>query len=324
MNSFTNTILTLLLGWLRALLNAARDFVSSDSSTAFFNFFQNNWRVLFIILCIIGISLDIIVYIVRWRPQPLWRKRKAKPVRELSPAQDSNDYTDYYDTDSPAIPTGEYAPVPDTVNEDFAALPTTQYQIQSKESALAQSTQSVTLPYTTPYFAPESSAYQEEIPQLYTDEAAQEPPFGARQQRYAFGMAPSFGSAQSEPAYNFQQDSSPPFAPPQYTQEIPPAVNFAPAQSVAEVFDEPIAQQPQEYQQSSPYFRPFSDRSDDTSFSTPTRSRGFGAVARRAKTLLNADEVRESLSYRDLHPTVDVSKAFHSPVYPEKKSDEDA
>ena len=50
---------------------------------------------------------------------------------------------------------------------DYAAEPTMQYQIQSKQP---MQTAPVTIPYTTPYFAPEANAYQEEIPQLYTDD----------------------------------------------------------------------------------------------------------------------------------------------------------
>ena len=87
MNSFTNTVLTLMLGWLRTLLNAARDFISSDSSTAFFDFFRNNWRILFLVLCIGGFALDILVYLIRWRPSPIWSRRRARIIRPAAPQE---------------------------------------------------------------------------------------------------------------------------------------------------------------------------------------------------------------------------------------------
>ncbi|MBN1776744.1 MAG: hypothetical protein JW811_01355 [Clostridiales bacterium] len=320
MNSFTNTILTLLLGWLRTLLNAARDFVSSDSSTVFFNFFRDNWRVLFLVLCIVGFALDIIVYLVRWRPRPLWRRRRARRVRVLPHPQEEYDLSEF-NADTPAIPTGDYAPVPGYSGDDYAAKPTAQYQMQSRQGGQPPSTPPVTLPYTTPRFAPEASAWQEEIPELYTDEPAQPAAsVGDRPQRFAFGMAPSFGSAQSEPAYNYQRDSAPSFTPPQYSQEYPPTEpNTLPPEQMT---GETAAMQPQAFEQPGPYFRPFSDRGEATF--APPKARGLGAVAKKARTLLNADEADGSLSYKDLQPTVDVSKAFHAPVYPEKKPEEDA
>ena len=168
MNSFTNTILTLLLGWLRTLLNAARDFISSDSSTAFFAFFRENWKTLFVALCIVGFALDIIVYLVRWRPRPVWSKRQLRRRRKASYQEETYDFASY-NADTPAIPTDDYEPVPDAPYGEYATEPTVQYQIQSRQGG-QQTTAPVTIPYTTPYFAPEANAYQEEIPQLYTDE----------------------------------------------------------------------------------------------------------------------------------------------------------
>ncbi len=324
MNSFTNTILTLLLGWLRTLLNAARDFISSDSSTAFFTFFRENWKTLFVALCIVGFALDIIVYLVRWRPRPMWSKRRLRRRRKASYQEETYDFASY-NADTPAIPTDDYEPVPDAPYDEYASEPTVQYQIQSRQGGQPANTAPVTIPYTTPYFAPEANAYQEEIPQLYTDEPVpgQPPqPAGGRQQRFAFGMAPSFGSAQSEPAYHYPRDNAPTFAPPQYAGEPEPAETYQQLQPPVQPADEFSPAQPPGYVQPSPYFRPFSDRGE-ADFSPP-RTRGFGTVARRARNLLNAEEASESLSYKDFQPTVDVSKAFHSPVYPEKKHEGDA
>lgn len=332
MNSFTNTILTLLLGWLRTLLNAIRDFVSSDSSTAFFDFFRQNWRALFLVLCIVGFSLDIVVYLARWRPRMLSRRRRRRRAPEHAPLPEAYDGGDYgpdygtedeiaYAADSPAIPTREYAPAFDDPENGYGAAPTAQYQIQSRQNTQTQNVPPATLPYTTPYFAPEANAYRESAPALYTDSPAPDAPYTADQpQRFAFGMAPSFGSAQSEPpAYHYQRDAAPSFAPPQYAQDYGPADSFAPPGGKP-AGGEPM--EPQAYDSPSPYFRPFSDRGEPR-FS-PQRTRGLGAVAKKARTLFNADEAYDSMSYQDLQPTVDVSKAFHSPVYPEKKNEGDA
>ncbi len=319
MNSFTDTVLTLLLGWLRTLLNAARDFVSSDSSTSFFAFFQEHWKLLFLVLCLVGFALDIIVYLVRWRPRPVWSKRRKRARHQPVPLNESYDGGPF---DPDEYPTGEYVRGTETTYGDYAAEPTMQYQIQSKQP---MQTAPVTIPYTTPYFAPEANAYQEEIPQLYTDDPTLDLNLQSsdarQQQQFAFGMEPSFGSAQSEPSYQYPREHASPYAPPQYAPGVPPEESFAPRQPGLTP-DEFGPQGTQSFAQPSPYFRPFSERGN-ADFAPP-RSKGFGAVAKRARNLLNTDEESEAVSYRDFQPTVDVSKAFHSPVYPEKKSEGDA
>ncbi|HPJ01357.1 MAG TPA: hypothetical protein PKU80_00760 [Candidatus Limiplasma sp.] len=326
MNSFTNTILTLLLGWLRTLLNAARDFFSSDSSTAFFAFFQANWRLLFLVLCIVGFSLDIIVYLVRWRPRPAWRRKRAKRKHAAPPVAPAEPYGfDDWDTLSSPAATTQYAPIPKVPYNEYAAEPTMKYNIPSRQAVPPMNTAPATIPYTTPYYAPEANAYQEQIPQLYTDEPipdlAQQT-IGGRKQSLAFGMPPSFGSAQSEPAYHYPVDNAPTFAPPQYAYGYEPADPAAPPLPAEQVNVGAEVREPQSFVQPSPNFRPFSDRGE-ADFSPP-KARGLGAVAKRARNLLNSDEASDALTYRDFQPTVDVSQAFHSPVYPEKKPEGDA
>ena len=47
MNGFTNAILTLLLGWLRTLLNAVWSLFSSDSGSGLLAFLRENWKLIF-------------------------------------------------------------------------------------------------------------------------------------------------------------------------------------------------------------------------------------------------------------------------------------
>ncbi len=325
MNSFTNTILSLLLGWLRTLLNVARDFISSDQSTAFFDFFRNNWRILFLILCLGGFALDKIVYLIRWRPSPIWIRRREKrlkrnpqPHRERYPIPD-------FDNDAPVIPPDDYEPYEDDSYADSA--PTMQYQIQSRPPGRQAFEAAPGYPdYAAPQYAPEplqtvTPGYETS---LHWDEASQGHTFAPAgdQQRFAFGMAPSFGSAQSEPAYhNYLRDAVPTFSPPQAAQPSYPVEPFPPQPVYDDFEEEPGYETPYAYPESTPFFRPFSDRS--AAPYTPPKQTRFGSVAKRARDLLNADEAYQSLSYQDLQPTVDVTKAFHSPVYPEKKPKED-
>lgn len=334
MNSFTNAILTLMLGWLRTLLNVARDFISSDSSTIFFDFFRNNWKILFVILCLGGFAMDKIVYLIRWRPSPIWirlRKRRKKKHPQPQPAYIEPEYPldseVAFNEDTAVVETRLYQPAMNAPAAD--AAPTMQYQIQPRFNEPLYDAPGYTAPYIPPEPNPADAPVYQEEPALPYEPVSD-------QQRFAFGMAPSFGSAQSEPTYNYYRNATPSFAPPQYTQQsaeptfapqnasAPPPAYFDPASYEAELYDpapseaEPYEPEPHmqpEDQEPRPYFRPFSDRREETF--APPRNRRFGNVARKARTLLNADD-EQALSYQDLQSTVDVSKAFHSPVYPQK------
>jgi hypothetical protein len=323
MNSFTNTILTLLLGWLRTLLNAARDFISSDSSTAFFTFFRNNWRVLFLVLCVGGFVLDKIIYLIRWRPSPIWIRRHARRVKHR-PQPDTYDLPEFND-DAPIFQTNDYEPVSVPAYPD--AAPTMQYQPQTPQYARQTIDSQPTYPpyAAAPQYAPDAVQNDYTANETTSWNGAPQEPFAPaqeQQQRFAFGMEPSFGSAQSEPAYSYQRDAVPSFAPPRYAQEKPRADLYAPPSAYeqpAELYqDAPAAA----YPESNPYFRPFTDRGGDPY--APPKSKRLGTVAKKARSLLQADEANESLTYQDLYPAVDVSKSFHSPVYPEKKPKGDA
>ncbi len=276
-------------------------------------------------LCVVGFALDKIVYLIRWRPRPIWFRRRARHTRRNPQPQEDYSLPEY-DADDPAISTDDYDPAPEYPYSGEA--PTVQYQIQSQQAPPLYDDQPAGPPYTTPFFAPEAaqSAYQDgQAPQRW-DEATQgrtsapAAPAADSKQRFAFGMAPSYGSAQAEPAYGYHRDATPSFAPPQYAQDFRPEEAFAPP-----IVDDPYrgeseAETP--FQQPSPFFRPFSDRGADTY--SPPKAKGLGAVAKKARNLLNADDANESLTYQDIQPTIDVSKAFHSPVYHEKKPEGDA
>ncbi len=360
MNSFTNTMLTVMLGWLRTLLNAVSGLLTSDSSTVFLDFMRSSWRVIFIVLCIGGFALDKIVYIIRWRPKPIWlrRRRRQKNVRPYrdpyaqplydgsgmpqdGARQDAYDaaYADPYAQPYAQPYTQTYAAAYAQPNDDPYADPytagapyageaqTRQYQIQPAQYRPEGAETQVYQPYATPQYAPQ--AMQEE----YVDgqaaarweEDAQTQGFAPVQeerQRFAFGMEPSFGSAQNEPAYTYHPDAMRTFAPPQQAQAeylpdpyAPPA--YAPPQE-----DAFGAETPFDGENENPRFRPFAERGGDPGAAAKTR--GLSTVAKKARSLFNPEEAYESLTYQDLQPAVDRSKAFHAPVYPEKKPEGDA
>ena len=71
MSSFSDSVLELLLSWVRGIFNDVWNIFSGDSGS-FFAWIGRHWLSLVCILLIGGITIDLIVYILRWQPQRVW------------------------------------------------------------------------------------------------------------------------------------------------------------------------------------------------------------------------------------------------------------
>lgn len=83
MNGFTNSILSMLLSWLKALINDLWRLVSGDEGGALLRWLAENWKALVLVICIAGFVLDRVVYFIRWRPDYVWRSRRRRTSREI-------------------------------------------------------------------------------------------------------------------------------------------------------------------------------------------------------------------------------------------------
>ena len=147
------------------------------------------------------------------------------------------------------------------------------------------------------------------------------------------GMQPAFGTSQPEPIH-YLQDVQAGFAPqPTLQQRYNPDPQTSASEPVHPGLDLATFQQniglhnpdsldsmprnitPETYQN----FTPYSVTSREES--SETKARGLGALAKKARSLVSGEDERNPRSIRDLQPTVDVTSAFHSPVYPKKKSE---
>ena len=91
MNGFANAILTLLLSWMRVLVNDLWRLLSSEDAGIFYRFLAANWKMIVLILCAGGFVIDRIVYLIRWRPYYVWssklgRLRRRRAGRRLKPS----------------------------------------------------------------------------------------------------------------------------------------------------------------------------------------------------------------------------------------------
>lgn len=76
--SYSNTIVSGMLSWLRGIANWAINLfnLSGERSMNVLTWFSEHWIGMLIVLILIGLAIDWLVWIVRWRPYWVWFRRK--------------------------------------------------------------------------------------------------------------------------------------------------------------------------------------------------------------------------------------------------------
>jgi hypothetical protein len=72
MNTFANTLFSAMLGWVRSIVSGVFSIVQNGDISSFFRWLAGNWLPLAATIIIVGIALDLLVWIVRWRPHYVW------------------------------------------------------------------------------------------------------------------------------------------------------------------------------------------------------------------------------------------------------------
>ncbi len=73
MGSFANTLFTILLGWLQGIVSAVWSAFTTENGQTLITWIGHHWLLIAGILCFAGLSADLCVYVVRWKPFRVWR-----------------------------------------------------------------------------------------------------------------------------------------------------------------------------------------------------------------------------------------------------------
>lgn len=73
MGSLANTLFTIMLGWLQTAASSLWSAFTSENGGSFLQWVGRNWLVLAVILCAIGLIVDLGIYLLRWRPLQVWK-----------------------------------------------------------------------------------------------------------------------------------------------------------------------------------------------------------------------------------------------------------
>ncbi len=307
MNGFVNTILSVMLSWIRALISNIWTVLSSEDGGALYQFLSAHWLTMVVILCAVCVLVDVLVYFFRWRPDYVWaskwrRLRRKRPRRaqeaHAEPMQPQEAFYAYQAPQEPA-PTMAYAPLQHAVQNDAPAAQPTQMW----------------------------PAYAQELEEPVYDDAALWESEEPLETNWQAEDIPAYGTPQPEPLTYFR-DVQAGFAP-----AIPPEQLYAPSHSyqpepetapVHPGLDEETVRQSMGLDESSanpyarpvmraPVFRPFTVTHEPEETVQQT---AFQRFAQRARDFMAMDD-GEHKTIRDLQSNVDVSKAFHEPVYPQ-------
>ncbi len=75
MNAFAEGFFQVLLGWLRAASQRAMSLLSDRGQGSFLVWLGGHWLWVVLILCIGGVLIDYTVWMLRWRPDLVWKTR---------------------------------------------------------------------------------------------------------------------------------------------------------------------------------------------------------------------------------------------------------
>ncbi|MGN0773810.1 MAG: hypothetical protein ACI4MP_08505 [Candidatus Ventricola sp.] len=84
MGTLTDSLFTVLMSWVRGLVNALWALFSSDHTTAL-EFLGKNWLLIAAVLIAAGLVIDWIIWLLRWQPYHLWAQRARRLLHMEEP-----------------------------------------------------------------------------------------------------------------------------------------------------------------------------------------------------------------------------------------------
>lgn len=324
MNGLANAILTLLLSWLRILINRIWAAINSETGSLFLAFLSDHWLMILLVLGIGGFLLDKLIYLIRWRPFRVRRYRREQRAMEEDYEEERSwpESVDYHSAYMPPAYDQPVEPQPEEpVYWDEPAYASAAYDVPADQTAI----------YARP--SVDHSAYRppmEEIDPVFDEQTA-----WANGDMLLGDQACQQPAAAAQPvSQQYMQDVQAGFARPVQPEQLyaPPAQAYAPVQQATPPEAQPVhpgldvdllrrnmglahTGEPLDvpsYDQEEPVavaFTPFTQKVD------PEPAKKNRNPFLNLMRLVGDDDARPSI--RDLQNSVDVREAFREPVYPQ-------
>lgn len=79
---YTNAIVNAMLGWLKGLASWVLRLFNLSGGFSPLKFLADNWLQLLIFFLILGVVIDILVWLIRWRPHWVWFRKKRVIIND--------------------------------------------------------------------------------------------------------------------------------------------------------------------------------------------------------------------------------------------------
>ena len=90
MGTFADSLFTVLMSWVRGLVNAIWALFTSDHTTVL-EFFGKNWLIIAVVIIAAGLVIDWLIWLLRWQPYHLWAQRARKLLRIEEPEEEQEE-----------------------------------------------------------------------------------------------------------------------------------------------------------------------------------------------------------------------------------------
>ena len=114
MGTIADSLFTVLMSWVRALVNAIWALFSSDGTTLL-GFLGKHWIAIALVIIAVGLVVDRLVWLIRWRPYHLLAMRVRRLLRIGDPEEED-------EAEAPAEDISRFAP-PEAQEETYASQP---------------------------------------------------------------------------------------------------------------------------------------------------------------------------------------------------------
>lgn len=85
MGSFAKSLAGILFGWVSNVFSGIWAMFTTDSGTESIPWFGKQWILIVVLLCVLGMVIDFVVYLYRWKPYRVWAsffRRRGSDNRE--------------------------------------------------------------------------------------------------------------------------------------------------------------------------------------------------------------------------------------------------
>ena len=90
MGTLADSLFTVLMSWVRALVNGLWALFSADRTTAL-EFLGKHWLLIAVVIIAAGLVIDWIIWLIRWQPYHLWAQRARRLLRMEAPEDEEDE-----------------------------------------------------------------------------------------------------------------------------------------------------------------------------------------------------------------------------------------